>query len=63
MEPLWKRPGLSLTWVEEGAGAAPGRPGLGVKSSPATLDLHLGVLTEHLLNFDLHFGVGALVVG
>lgn len=54
---------VSLTWVEDGAGAAPCGPRLGVKSGPAPLYLHLGVLTEHLLNFDLHLGVGALIVG
>ena len=54
---------VSLTWVEDGAGAAPCGPGLGVKRDPTPLYLHLGVLTEHLLNFDLHLSVGALIVG
>lgn len=53
---------VCLTWVEDGAGAAPCRPGLGVKGGPTPLYLHLGALAEHLLNFDLHLGVRALIV-
>ena len=54
---------VCLTWVENGAGAAPRGPGLRVKGDSTSLNLHLGVLTEHLLNLDLHLGVGALIVG
>lgn len=53
---------VCLTWVEDGAGAAPCHPGLRVKGGPTFLDLHLGALAEHLLNFDLHLGVRALIV-
>lgn len=54
---------VRLTWVEDGASAAPRGPGLGVKGDSPSLDLQLGVLAEHLLNFDLHLGVGTLIVG
>lgn len=54
---------MYLTWIEDGAGTSPCGPGLRVEGDPASLYLQLGVLTEHLLNFDLHFSMGALIMG
>lgn len=54
---------FSLTWIKDGAGAAPRCPGLGVKRDLTSLYLQLGVVAEDLLNFGLYLGVGAFIVG
>lgn len=51
-----------LAWIEDRAGAAPCGPGLGVKGDATALYLYFGILTEYLLNFDLHLSMGALIV-
>lgn len=53
---------LLLTWVEDGTGAALAGPGLRVQSCAASLDLHLRVLVQNLLDLDLHLGMGASVM-
>lgn len=52
-----------LTWIEDGAGAASCCPGFRVEGDLSLLYFHLAILTEHLLNFDLYFCMGALVMG
>lgn len=57
---FWKW--LQLTWVEDRTGTALGGPRLWVKGDASPLDLHLRLLVQDLLDFNLYLCMGAFIV-